>query len=168
MTPAAPHPEDTLDGPVIGLTRESSRPWYAPQPARREHGPNVVVVYMDDMGWSDPGCFGGEIDTPHLDALAKRGLRFNHYTTHPICSPARAALLTGRNAHSVATGWLTTNNPGFPGYSGDMPLAAPTIAESLRAGGYTTIGIAVFQMLLIANALSVGWIGRKTGTPAPT
>ena len=78
---------------------------------------------------------------PAFERLAARGLRFNHYTTHPICSPARAALLTGRNAHSVGTGWLSNNNAGFPGYSGEMPLAAPTLAEALRAGGYATIGI---------------------------
>ena len=145
MTAAAPHtdalPEDTLDGPVIGLTRETSRPWYAPQPARREHGPNVVIVYMDDMGWSDPGCFGGEIDTPHLDALAGRGLRFNHYTSHPICSAARAALLTGMNAHAVGTGWLANNHAGFPGYTGSLALDAPTLAETLRAGGYATMAV---------------------------
>ena len=57
---------------------------------------------LDDMGYADVGCFGSEIDTPHIDVLAARGLRFNHYTTHPICSPARAALLTGRNAHAVS------------------------------------------------------------------
>lgn len=125
----------------VGRTRETSEPWWKPVPKARPGSPNIIVIYMDDMGFSDLGCYGSDIETPNIDAIAARGLRFNHYTTHPICSPARAALLTGRNAHSVATGWLTTNNPGFPGYSGDMPLAAPTIAESLRAGGYTTIGI---------------------------
>ena len=90
------------------------------------------------MGWADVGCYGSEIATPNIDALAARGIRFTHYTTHPICSPARAALLTGRNAHSVATGWLANNNPGFPGYFGDIPLDAPTIAETLRAAGYAT------------------------------
>ena len=93
---------------------------------------------MDDMGWADVGCYGSEIATPNIDALAGRGIRFTHYTTHPICSPARAALLTGRNAHSVATGWLANNNPGFPGYFGDIPLDAPTIAETLRTAGYAT------------------------------
>ncbi len=122
----------------IGRTREESEPhWDIPtRPAKGT--PNVVVVFMDDLGWSDVGCFGSEIETPHIDALAQRGLRFNHYTTHPICSPARAALLTGRNAHSVHTGWLANNNPGFPGYSGELPLEAPTIAETLRAAGYAT------------------------------
>lgn len=122
----------------IGLTREDSTPHWDPPHRAKPGSPNIVVVFMDDLGWSDVGCYGSEIATPNIDALAKRGLRFNHYTTHPICSPARAALLTGMNAHSVATGWLANNNPGFPGYSGEIPLDAPTIAETLRAGGYAT------------------------------
>ena len=81
---------------------------------------------MDDMGYADVGCFGSEIDTPNIDALAARGLRFNHYTTHPICSPARAALLTGRNAHAVGTGWVANNHAGFPGYSGAPLMTGPT------------------------------------------
>lgn len=122
----------------VGRTREESEPHWD-LPTRAPAGtPNIVVIFMDDLGWSDVGCYGSEIETPHIDALATRGLRFNHYTTHPICSPARAALLTGRNAHSVATGWLANNNPGFPGYSGEMPLDAPTIAETLRAAGFAT------------------------------
>jgi arylsulfatase A-like enzyme len=123
----------------IGITRAESKPWW-PEPRHAPTGtPNIVIVYMDDMGYADVGCFGSEIDTPHIDALAARGLRFNHYTTHPICSPARAALLTGRNAHAVGTGWVANNHAGFPGYSGALPLDAATLAETLRAQGYTTI-----------------------------
>ncbi|HTT80913.1 MAG TPA: arylsulfatase [Stellaceae bacterium] len=123
----------------IGRTRDESEPHWTPPLRARTGAPNIVIVFMDDMGWADIGCYGSEIATPNIDALAGRGLRFNHYTTHPICSPARAALLTGRNAHSVATGWLANNNPGFPGYFGDIPLDAPTIAETLRAAGYATV-----------------------------
>jgi arylsulfatase A-like enzyme len=91
----------------VERTRADSEPWW-PEPRRARRGaPSIGIVYMDDMGHSDPGCFGSEIETPNIDAPAARGLRFNHYTTHPICSPARAALLTGRNAHAVGTGWLT-------------------------------------------------------------
>src|SRR5215831_8045273 len=123
----------------IGLTRAESAPWW-PEARRAPAGaPNIVIVYMDDMGYADVGCFGSEIDTPNIDALAARGLRFNHYTTHPICSPARAALLTGRNAHAVGTGWVANNHAGFPGYSGALPLDAAMLAETLRAQGYTTI-----------------------------
>jgi len=125
----------------IGRTREESEPHWN-LPVRPPPGsPNIVIVLMDDMGWADVGCYGSEIATPNIDALAGRGIRFTHYTTHPICSPARAALLTGRNAHSVATGWLANNNPGFPGYFGDIPLDAPTIAETLRVAGYATIAV---------------------------
>jgi hypothetical protein len=121
----------------------------------RPGAPNIVIVLMDDMGWADVGCYGSEIATPNIDALAARGIRFSHYTTradhhrNPArgrirddrgrqvaqfderrvaqsdladLSRLRAALLTGRNAHSVATGWLANNNPGFPGYFGDIPL----------------------------------------------
>jgi len=126
---------------TIGRTREESEPWWPSASTAAPGSPNVVLVYMDDMGYADLGCYGSEVDTPHIDALAGRGLRFNHYTTHPICSPARAALLTGRNAHAVSTGWLANNNPGFPGYSGDIPLEAPTLAEAFRQAGYATIGI---------------------------
>src|SRR5258708_7685647 len=125
----------------IGRTREESVPhWDLPaRPA--PSAPNVVIVFMDDMGWSDIGCYGSEIATHNIDALAARGIRLNNYSTHPICSPARAALLTGRNAHSVGTGWLVNNNPGFPGYSGEIPLDAPTIAETFKAAGYATAAV---------------------------
>ncbi len=123
----------------IGRTREESTPAWTPRASAPSGSPNIVIVYMDDMGYSDPGCFGGEIDTPHIDALAARGLRFSHYTSHPICSPARAALLTGINAHAAGTGWLANNHPGYPGYSGEIPADAATLAETLRAAGYETI-----------------------------
>ncbi len=122
----------------VGRTREESEPYWEPPLRPASGAPNIVVVFMDDLGWSDVGCYGSEIATPNIDALARRGIRFNHYTTHPICSPARAALLTGMNAHSVATGWLANNNPGFPGYSGEIPLDAPTLPETLKAAGYAT------------------------------
>ncbi|MCC6176537.1 MAG: arylsulfatase [Chloroflexi bacterium] len=124
---------------TVGRTREESTPWWPERASAPKGAPNIVVIYLDDMGFSDLGCFGSEIDTPNIDALAERGLRFNHYTTHPICSPARAALLTGINAHAVSTGWLANNNPGYPGYTGEIPLDAATIAETLRARGYETI-----------------------------
>jgi arylsulfatase A-like enzyme len=122
----------------VERTREESTPSWNRAAVAAPGSPNVIVIYMDDMGYSDIGCYGSEISTPHIDALAARGQRFNHYTTHPICSPARAALLTGRNAHSVGTGWLASNNPGYPGYTGEIPLEAPTLAETFRAAGYAT------------------------------
>lgn len=122
----------------IGRTREESTPWWPERRIARKGAPNIVIIYMDDMGWSDPGCYGSEVETPNIDALATRGVRLTHYTTHAICSPARAALLTGCNAHGVGTGWLSNNHPGYPGYSGEIPLEAATLPETLKAAGYET------------------------------
>jgi len=88
----------------IGRTRADSEPHWQ-QPIRPPAGsPNIVIVFMDDMGWSDLGCYGSEIDTPNIDALAGRGIRFNHYTTHPICSPARGAV--DRAQRTFSGDWL--------------------------------------------------------------
>jgi len=111
---------------------------------------------MDDMGWSDVGCYGSEIDTPHIDALAARGVRLTHYTTHPLCSPARAALLTGCNAHAVGSGWLANHSAGFPGYVGEIPLNAVTLAETLRAAGYETIMVGKWHNTPVADTVSGG------------
>ena len=123
----------------IGRTLKESTPWW-PAPLRAPAGaPDVVVILLDDLGYSDFGCFGAEIRTPAIDALAQGGLRFSNYTTVPMCTPARAALLTGKNPHAVGCGWLTFNLPGYPGYqAGEIARDAPTLAELLRSIGYST------------------------------
>jgi arylsulfatase len=123
----------------IGRTLQESTPWW-PEPTRAPAGaPDVVVILLDDLGFSDFGCYGAEIRTPNIDALAAGGLRFSNYTTVPMCTPARAALLTGKNPHAVGAGWLTFNAPGYPGYqAGAIARDAPTMAELLRACGYST------------------------------
>ncbi len=123
----------------IGHTLAQSLPYWRPAGSAAPGSPNVVVILLDDLGFSDFGCFGGDIDTPHIDRLAGGGLRFAGYTTVPMCTPARAALLTGKNPHSVGCGWLTHNDPGFPGYRGEISRDAPTMAELLRARGYSTM-----------------------------
>ena len=123
----------------IGRVIAESRPWW-PQPVEAPKGaPNVLIIYLDDLGFSDLGCFGSEIETPNIDALAEGGLRFMNYTTVPMCSPARAALLTGKNPHSVGCGWIAHANPGFPGYKSEISEDAPTLAEILGANGYSTM-----------------------------
>lgn len=146
---------------AIGRTLEESKPWWPSSKKAAPGSPNVVVVLLDDMGYADLGCYGSEIATPNIDAIAMRGLRFNHYTTHPICSPARAALLTGRNAHAVSSGWLSTNNAGFPGYSGDIPLEAPTIAEAFREGGYATVAIGKWHNSHDATTPNATWPSQR-------
>jgi arylsulfatase len=124
---------------TIGRTLQESSPWWPPRPEARAGSPDIVVVLLDDLGFSDVGCFGAEIATPNIDALAANGLRFSQYTTVPMCTPARAALLTGKNPHAVGCGWLTFNLPGYPGYqAGEISRDAPTLAELLRGSGYAT------------------------------
>ena len=124
----------------MGQVLKDSASWWPQTKGQRVHGkPNVVVIYLDDLGFSDLGCYGSEIATPHIDALAAGGLRFANYTTVPMCSPARAALLTGKNPHSVGCGWIAHANPGFPGYSGEIAPDAPTLAEILGDEGYSTL-----------------------------
>lgn len=99
--------------------------------------PNVVLILADDMGYSDIGSFGGEIDTPNLDRLAAEGIRFSQFYSAARCSPTRAALLTGRYPHRVQMGHLAGQRfAGIDGYRGDLDQAAPTIAERLRSAGY--------------------------------
>jgi arylsulfatase A-like enzyme len=119
---------------------KDSRPWWPQTGAERVHGkPNIVFIMLDDLGFSDLGCYGGEIATPHIDALAAGGLRFANYTTVPMCSPARAAMLTGKNPHAVGCGWIAHANPGYPGYASEISRDAPTLAETLGAEGYSTM-----------------------------
>jgi arylsulfatase A-like enzyme len=127
---------------TIGRTLRESTPWW-PAPRRAPaNSPNIVVILLDDLGFSDFGCYGAEIRTPNVDALAAGGVRFSNYTTVPMCTPARAALLTGKNPHAVGCGWLTFNLPGYPGYqAGEIARDAPTLAELLRTCGYSTYAV---------------------------
>jgi arylsulfatase len=99
--------------------------------------PNVLVILADDLGYSDLGVFGGEIETPNLDRLAGRGTRMTSFYVTPRCSPSRAALLTGRHPHSVGIGILTGDDRPR-GYVGSLSASAPTLAERLGAEGYAT------------------------------
>ncbi len=140
----------------VGITQAESTPWWSEKISAPENAPNVIVVLVDDMGFADLGSYGSEIKTPNIDRLAESGVRFNNYTTHPLCSPARAALLTGRNSHAVGAGWLSNNDPGYPGYGGEMDLDSPTIAEILGANGYTTMMVGKWHNTLDFNASKAG------------
>ena len=99
--------------------------------------PNIVVILVDDMGFSDLGCTGGEIPTPHLDALAAEGLTFTRFCNTGRCCPTRASLLTGLYPHQAGVGYMT-DDEGLPGYRGRLGDGCVTIAESLRDAGYFT------------------------------
>jgi len=104
--------------------------------------PNVLLVVADDMGYADLGSYGGEIRTPHLDALASRGIRATHFYTSPTCSPTRAMLLTGTDNHIAGLGnmaeWLGPKQKGKPGYEGHLNDRVVTVATLLREAGYHT------------------------------
>ena len=102
------------------------------------HAPNIVLILADDMGWSDLGCYGGEIETPNLDALARGGVRFTHFYNTARCCPTRAALLTGLYQHQAGIGHMTGDD-GIPAYRGFLNDRCVTIAEALKPAGYATL-----------------------------
>ena len=102
-----------------------------------QNRPNVIIVMADDMGWSDIGCYGSEIETPNLDRLAKNGLRFTQFYNTGRCCPTRASLLTGTYPHQAGIGHMM-NDTGLPGYKGDLGSNVQTIAEVLSPAKYST------------------------------
>lgn len=101
--------------------------------------PNVLLILADDLGWSDLGCYGGEIQTPNLDALAQGGVRFTQFYNTARCCPSRASLLTGLYPHQAGVGSMTHDRgPEFPGYRGTLQATTVTLAEVLRDAGYRT------------------------------
>jgi arylsulfatase A-like enzyme len=131
---------------AVGRTFGSSTPWWPPRRTAREGAPNVVVVIADDVGFSDLGCYGSEIATPNLDAIAAGGVRYANFHVMPLCSPTRAALLTGRNSHAAGMGVVANADPGFPGYAGELPANQPSLAETFRANGYSTLAIGKWHL----------------------
>ncbi len=122
---------------------EASTPEAAPAaPAYRvvapARAPNVVIVLLDDVGFGATSTFGGPVETPALDALAKQGVRYNRFHTTAICSPTRASLLTGRNPHATGIGAVMNSSDARPGYSGFHPKDTASIAQILRQNGYNT------------------------------
>lgn len=113
-----------------------------------EEQPNIVMILIDDMGYSDLGPFGSEIETPNIDALADGGVRFSNFHTLPVCSPSRAAFLTGMNPHRAGFGTLSHGDPGYPGYRYTLPDDAPTLAERLRATGYATYMVGKWHLTI--------------------
>jgi arylsulfatase A-like enzyme len=127
---------DTPFRGTIGNTVANSKPWW-PEAAKPPAGaPNILVVLFDDVGFSDFGCYGSPIKTPTIDALAAQGLRYSGFHTTAMCSTTRAALLTGRNHHSVGVGCLANFDSGYPGYRGKITRQAGTLAEMLKAHAY--------------------------------
>jgi arylsulfatase len=138
--PVLPKPTPPFAG-KIGPTYKESTPDF-PKPVSAPKGaPNVLLILTDDTGFGHAATFGGAAATPTLDRVAASGLRYNRFHTTALCSPSRAALLTGRNHHSVATGVIIEMGTGFPGYTGMVPNATAGLPEVLRLNGYATAAI---------------------------
>ena len=143
-----PAPEPEFGG-VIKNDALQSKPWWAPRIVPPKQAPNVLLIITDDAGFSVPSTFGGVIPTPTMDRVAKNGLRYNNIHSTALCSPTRAALITGRNHHSVGFGVIAEQATGFPGYNSIIPEDKATIGRILLDNGYAT-----------------SWFGKDHNTPA--
>jgi arylsulfatase A-like enzyme len=134
-----PIPDREYQGPVLYDAKNPDAKFPPIQLLRPPRGaPNVVVILLDDVGFGASSAFGGPIHTPTAERLAARGLKYNRFHTTALCSPTRAALLTGRNHHTVGMGGITELATSAPGYTSVMPKSCATIAETLRLNGYST------------------------------
>jgi arylsulfatase A-like enzyme len=131
---------------VIGRTVGSSVPAW-PEPPRPPRGaPNVLIVLLDDVGFAQLGCYGADIRTPTFDRLAASGIRYRDFHTTAMCTPSRACLLTGRNAHPNASGVVTGWRRGFPGYNAIIPRENGFLSEVLRTYGYATFALGKWHL----------------------
>ena len=140
----------------IGRTLGESEAWWPSRPQPSAGAPNVVVILLDDLGFSHLGCFGSTIDTPNIDRLAADGLRYTNFHVTPVCSPTRAALLTGRNHHAVGMRSISNFNSGFPHMRGRISPRAATIAEMLRDNGYATFALGKWHLCPMTECSQAG------------
>jgi arylsulfatase len=156
----SPSATTTIDGKQIpappmsfgGVIKESavdSKPWWAPRIVPPKGAPNVLLIMTDDQGYGVSSTFGGVIETPGLDRIANAGLRYTQFHSTALCSPTRAALITGRNHHSVGSGVVGELSTGYPGYDSVIGLENATIGNILKANGYAT-----------------SWFGKNHNTPS--
>jgi len=143
-----PAPEPPFGG-VIKDDALQSTPWWAPRIVPPKEAPNILLIITDDAGFGVPSTFGGVIPTPTMDRIAEEGLRYNRVFSTALCSPTRAALITGRNHHSVGFGVISEQSTGFPGYNSIIPEDKATIGRILLDNGYST-----------------AWFGKDHNTPA--
>jgi arylsulfatase len=142
-------PPDPKFGGVITERALQSKPWWAPRVVPPKGAPNVLLIITDDAGFGVPSTFGGVIPTPAMDRIAQSGLRYNRVFSTALCSPTRAALITGRNHHSAGFGVVSEQATGFPGYNSIIARDKATIGRILKDNGYAT-----------------SWFGKNHNTPA--
>lgn len=145
---------------LIGPTLADSEPWFEEPPHPGEGAPNVVVVLLDDTGYAQLGCYGSDIDTRHIDALAAGGLQFTNFHVTPLCSPTRASLLTGRSQHAVGMRSLSNFRTGFPNQLGHISDHAGTVAEVLRSEGWATFCVGKWHLAPMEQCSAAGPFGQ--------
>ncbi|MGO6901093.1 sulfatase-like hydrolase/transferase, partial [Rhizobium ruizarguesonis] len=159
-TPGSPSATTTVDGRYlpnppeafggeINLSAKDSKPYWPPQIVPPKGAPNILLIMTDDAGYGVSGTFGGVIPTPALDRIAQSGLRYTQFNSTALCSPTRAALITGRNHHSSGFGVISEQATGYPGYDSVLGVENATIGNILKQNGYAT-----------------SWFGKNHNTPS--
>jgi arylsulfatase A-like enzyme len=160
--PGSPAATTTIDGKQLpppdpkfgGTIRDNalqSKAWWAPRVVPPKEAPNILLIMTDDAGFGVPSTYGGVIPTPAMDRIAKAGLKYTQFHSTALCSPTRAALITGRNHHSAGFGVISEQSTGFPGYNSVIPKDKATIGRILLENGYST-----------------SWFGKDHNTPVYT
>lgn len=142
-----PNPPPQFGG-QINLNAKDSKPWWPPSIVPPKGAPNILLIMTDDQGYGISGTFGGVIPTPNLDRIAKMGLRYTQFHSTALCSPSRAAIITGRDHHAVGFGVIAEQATGYPGYDAIIGVDNATIGEILKDNGYAT-----------------SWFGKNHNTP---
>jgi len=141
---------------TIGKTVADSEAWYDDPPHPGSDAPNVVLVLLDDTGFAQFGCYGSDIDTPNVDALAAGGAQFTNFHVTPLCSPTRASLLTGRSQHAVGMRAVSNFRTGFPNQLGHISNHAATVAEVLGSEGYATFCVGKWHLAPMEQCSAAG------------
>ena len=147
--------QSRFDG-TIGRTLADSQAWFDEPPHPGPDAPNVMVVLLDDTGFAQLGCYGSDIDTRNIDALASNGLQFTNFHVTPLCSPTRAALLTGRSQHAAGMRTVSNFRTGFPHQLGHIANEASTVAEVLREQGYATFCVGKWHLAPMEQCSAAG------------
>jgi arylsulfatase len=142
-------PPDMKLGGVINETAKDSKPYWPPRVVPPKGAPNVLLIMTDDQGYGVCSTFGGVIPTPAMDRIAKAGLRYTQFHSTALCSPTRAALISGRNHHSMGFGVISEMATGYPGYDSVITKDKATVGRILSDNGYAT-----------------SWFGKNHNTPS--
>ncbi len=160
-TPGSPSATTTIDGKQLPPMPDEkfggkiernvlqSKPYWPPRVVPPKGAPNVLLIMTDDSGYAVPSTFGGVIPTPAPDRIADTGLRYTHFHSTAVCSPTRAALITGRNHHQMGFGTVSETATGYPGYNSIMTKDKATVGKIMKDNGYLT-----------------SWFGKNHNTPS--